>query len=204
MFGVDAVEPWIGPDYGRSEPKVLVVGDSRYSRTYHDRRIVQDQVEGRRDPVFTKFTQAVIGKQTSAPGYETDARAFWNGALFYNYNTTFFPEQAGTRLDGAARSDPQNARVLQEMLRAFRPTHAVVWGFANWNSIVQGSGWAQAGHVPGLTTQEPCRAMSVDGHTTLFAGVQHPSSPEFRFERWSPVLSAFLAVRPESMAGGSP
>ena len=202
MFGVEAVEPWIGPNYGRSEPKVLVVGDSRYSKTYHDRRIVQDQVEGRRDPVFTKFTQAAIGKQTSAPGYEADARAFWDGALFYNYNTTAFPEKAGTPLDSAARADPQNARVLQEMIRAFRPTHAIVWGFANWDSIVQGSSWATLGHIP-LEPPELYRAMLVEGHTVLFAGVLHPSSREFRFERWAPVLSAFLSIRPESVVGGA-
>ena len=196
MFGVEAVEPWIGPSYGQTEPKIMVVGDTRYSKTYRDRRIVQDQVEGRRDPVFTKFTQAVIGKPTSAPGYDADARAFWGGVLFYNYNTTFFPEKAGTRLDWATRTDPQNARVLQEMVRAFRPTHAIVWGFANWDSIVQGASWAKFGTIPGLETQEPYGAMSVDGHTTLFAGVLHPSSPEFRFERWAPVLSAFLSLRP--------
>ena len=112
MFGVEAVEPWIGPSYGQTEPKIMVVGDTRYSKTYRDRRIVQDQVEGRRDPVFTKFTQAVIGKPTSAPGYDADARAFWRGVLFYNYNTIFFPEKAGTRLDWAAANRPTECQGL--------------------------------------------------------------------------------------------
>src|SRR5919205_813865 len=100
-----------------------------------------------------------------------------------------FPKKRAHASTGRPRTDPQNARVLQEMLRAFRPTHAIVWGFANWDSIVQSTTWAKVGHIPGLETSEPCRTMSVNGHTTLFTCILHPSSPEFTFERWAPVLS---------------
>ena len=196
MFGIETVEPWIGPAYGKADPKLLIVGDSRYDESYTDRMIIQDQVSGHRDPTFTRFVQAVLGKHHSEPGYDAEARAFWDRTAFYNYVTNFFAGTVAAPLDRSIRMDPQNGRVLREMLRAYKPTHAIVWGYANWESlVVEGLPWTKEGDIPGLDRPEPCRTAVVDGHATLFTRVLHPSSADFAYEDWAPMLSAFLALR---------
>ena len=49
------------------------------------------------------------------------------------------------------------------------------------------------GYIP--DTEEPYCTTTVDGHTTFFIRVLHPSSG-FSSKRWAPVLSRFLKLKP--------
>jgi hypothetical protein len=189
MFDDRNCEPWIGAYYGNNETRVLVIGESRYSDDHTDRDIIQWLLDGHRHRTFTGFVQAATGARHWEPHY--DAHRFWNGALFHNYNQTAFPGGAREPLLWQERMHPTNARLLREVLREWKPTHAIVWGFANWNSLViEGEKWSEELLIPG-TTEPYC---TTSGFDTLFTRIYHPSVG-FNHARWSSMLKAFLAMR---------
>jgi hypothetical protein len=88
----------------------------------------------------------------------------------------------------------QNRGMLRKMLEKYRPTHCIVWGFANWHRVeVEGAKWGPDQPIRGLADGWPYRSVTVGGHTTLFSHVKHPSAG-FSFARWSAVVSAFLTL----------
>jgi hypothetical protein len=192
MFGNAYFEPWIGDQYRNGEPRLLVIGESRYHEEFTDKQIIQERVEGNRHRTFTNFVQAALGTRYWEPDY--DESGFWSRVLFYNYNTTFFPGGARLPLPWNERMSGQNARLLLEVLREWKPSHAVTWGMANWDSLsVEGTEWTGMEPIPGATAEPYC-SVTVDGFTTLFARTAHPSWQWFSYERWSPMLKAFLSV----------
>jgi hypothetical protein len=177
MFGMVNVEPWIGPDYDKSDLKLLVLGESRYDEDYTDQTIIQTKIDGQRKQTFTDFVQAALGKHHSDP--EFDAAAFWNKTIFYNY-LFFFP--GGPRIPVAEkmRANKENWRTLERMLETFKPTHCIVWGVGNWRSI-----------EPNLRKRSPLYFTEVKGHKTLFVYVKHPSTG-FSFDKWTLCLRTFF------------
>jgi hypothetical protein len=81
--------------------------------------------------------------------------------------------------------------LLRKTLQDFKSTHAIVWGITNWHSIDAGEKWTD-GYIP--DTEEPYCTTTVDGHTTFFTRVLHPSSG-FSSKRWAPVLSRFFKLK---------
>jgi hypothetical protein len=184
-------DPWVGPEYGRTTPKIMVLGESRYDEEFTDRRIIEWRIEqrfsGGQRRTFTNFEHAILGQGRS----EEEAGSFWRRAIFYNYNQSFYPGEPRIRLEYAKRLHPQNPITLRSMLTTFKPTHVIVWGVGNWDSIDAGNEWKD-GIIP--NSSEPYGACTVEGHTALFTRVRHPSTA-FRSIYWHPVLTQFLALR---------
>jgi hypothetical protein len=180
---------WVGPEFGSEVPRLLVLGESRYDEDFTDREIIEWRVArrfpGRKRRTFTNFERAVLGQEH----LEADAQSFWNRTAFYNYNRSFFP--GGPRVDPSyrVRANPQNVDTLRRVLRDLKPTHVIVWGLGNWNSIHAGSPWTPDDRVPG--THEPYCSTTIDGHRIIFTRVRHPSAG-FSSQYWNPVLSKFL------------
>jgi hypothetical protein len=80
---------------------------------------------------------------------------------------------------------------LRKILEELKPTHAIVWGITNWNSIDAGSPWTDD-YIP--ETNEPYSTTTVNGHTTFFTRVPHPAAA-FSPKQWTPVLSRFLELK---------
>jgi hypothetical protein len=178
---------WVGPEFR----KLLVLGESRYDKDFTDRQIIEwriaGKLPGRQRRTFTNFERAALGQEYS----ETDVQSFWNRTAFYNYNQNFFP--GGPRIVPSyrIRDTPQNMRCLRTVLHELRPTHVIVWGFTNWDSIDAGSSWTPVVRIVG--TEEPYCSTVIEGHRILFTRVRHPSAG-FSSRYWSPVLSKFLAA----------
>lgn len=193
MFGITYFEPWIGDQYGNDELRLLVIGESRYDEEFTDKQIIQWLVDGNRHKTFTNFVQAALGTRHWEPDY--DGSGFWKRVLFYNYNTTFFPGGARLPLPWNERMSGQNARLLRDVLREWKPSHAVAWGLANWESLtVEGAQWTGTEPIPGAAAEPYC-SITVDGFATLFARTAHPSWQGFSYERWAPMLKAFFAIQ---------
>jgi hypothetical protein len=194
MFGNKHFEPWVGSHYSHSEPRfseprLLVIGESRFSDDHTDRDIIKWHVDGNRHATFTKFVQAATGLRHWEPGY--DAPGFWHQAIFFNFNAEWFAGGPREYLPWVERMNQQNARLLREALHQWQPTHAVVWGVANWHSVaIEGEEWSEELKIPG--TAEPYCPTS--GFTTLFTRVNHPSCG-FNHGRWAPMLKTFFAMR---------
>lgn len=187
MFGIPTFDPWIGPEYKKVPLKLLVLGESRYDEEFTDRRVIQTQISrgfpGGQRRTFTNFERAVLGQEHS----EAERQGFWRRVIFYNYNLSIFPGKPRVRVEYKRRENPRNSMILQRMLTEFKPTHAIVWGKTNWDSIDTGPNW-EDGAIPGSGVA------TVDSHAILFMFVRHPSSG-FSSEYWHPVLMQFLAVR---------
>lgn len=193
MFGHAFFEPWQGDRYGESEPKLLVLGESRYDEEFTDREIIEERVKGHRERTYTNFVQAISGRRYSEPDY--DEPSFWQRVVFYNYNTTFFPGKARVPLSWQGRLDPENPRMLRAVLLKWKPTHVVVWGMCNWESLrVESEEFSAPRPIPGAMT-EPYRTIAVDGCASLFARTHHPSWQGFSYTRWAAMLRAFLTMQ---------
>ncbi len=185
------LDTWTGPDYHKAATKLLVLGESRYDKNYSDRRVIRSVLTGEFDggqrATFTKFEHAVLGSNHS----ETERQAFWNATLFHNYNVNFFPGQSRVPLSYSKREDPYNVISLNKVLRKYRPSHVVVWGKWNWDSVDVRSPWTD--HRITNARWHYSRTI-IDAHPILFTYVPHPSSA-FSPNRWHPVLTRFLALR---------
>lgn len=180
---------WVGPDFESAVPRLLVLGESRYDEDFTDHKIIEWRIagkfEGGQRRTYTNFERSVLGQEHS----ETEMQSFWNRTAFYNYNRNFFPGGPRVRLSYRIRCDPQNASTLRTVLCELKPTHVIVWGIKNWDSIDTGPQWTD-GVIAG--SPEPCGYATIDGHTSLFTRVRHPSAG-FSSRYWAPVLSQFLA-----------
>lgn len=193
MFGMINFKPWVGSQYGRRFPKIMVIGESRYDKEYTDHQIVDEGVGGR---AHTKFLQAILGRHHTDPLY--DPNAFWEAAIFYNYNTNFFPGRPRIHLDKKVRNAKPNKIVLRKMLAKYRPSHCVVWGVGNWSSIeVDGHEWGPERQVPHLAYSHTYCTIDIEGQRILFSYVKHPSCG-FPRDRWTMILSAFLEMNTEA------
>jgi hypothetical protein len=70
MFGQAYFEPWHGPQYGKSKPRLLVIGESQYDEAFTDKQIIQERVNGQRHRTYTNFVQAAIGTRHWEQGYD--------------------------------------------------------------------------------------------------------------------------------------
>ena len=189
MFRVRFFEPWIGKSY----PRLLVLGESRYDEEYTDKKIIESLIRGDRIRTYTNFVQAVVGKRHWEEEY--DQVAFWERTIFYNYLTNFFPGRPREAPPWDQRVDPQNQRILKSMLQTYKPTHCIVWGYDNWETIeVEAAEWGPEQPIPGLVDAHKYCSMDVEGNVTLFSYVVHPSTG-FSYDRWRAVLSAFLSMK---------
>jgi hypothetical protein len=196
VFGIETFRPWVGLHYCASNPKIMVLGESRYDEDYSDNQIIEDQTKGCRQRTHTNFLQAVIGTRYWEDGYSP--LAFWEKSIFYNYHTEFYPERARVPMDGETRDGQQNRKILRCMLDSFKPTHCIVWGVGNWKSIaIDGINWGPDLSLPGVDVSHPYRSIALDGCATLFSHVRHPSAG-FAHARWKSVLAAFLALKVDS------
>jgi hypothetical protein len=190
MFGVKKFEPWVGSDYGTSKAKLLVIGESRYDEDITDKQIIEEQIGG---STHTNFIQSALLKRHWEEGY--DPFLFLNKVVFYNYNTTFFPGEARKKPTWDERTDPQNEKMLRNVLKKFKPTYCIVWGKENYDSIgVEGSSFSKEYKIPRLPFFHPYCSIVIDKHKTLFSYVNHPSSG-YSFDKWSSVIAAFLVLK---------
>lgn len=189
---------WIGPDYESATPQILVLGESRYDEEFTDRRIIEYRVAGQfragQRRTFTNFERAVLGCKCS----DDQGRAFWLRSAFCNFNRGFFPGEPRVALDYRIRAHPRNATCLRSVLQELRPTHVIVWGKGNWDSIDAAEPWSRDETIP--ETREPFCSTTIDGHRVLFTRVRHPSAA-FSWQRWAPALSEFLKL---STTGSTP
>jgi len=188
MFGIKTFKPWVGKKYGKKNSfKVMVLGYSRYDEDYTDYDIINNSDGGR---THTNFIQAVLSKKYWEDNY--DPFQFWHETIFYNYNTTFFPGKARVTPEWADLVNKQNSKLLKKMLEKYKPTHCIVWGKANWESIeVEGVEWGLSKNIPNLPIGHPYCTVTIKDHTTKFTYVKHPSTA-FLYEHWRKVIKTFL------------
>jgi hypothetical protein len=192
MFAIPNFEPWVGPNYSNARRKILVVGESRDDEEYTDKTIIEDVCSGQGGKTFTNFMQAVTGVHHSDPKY--DPHKLWDSAIFYNYNTTFFPGRPRIPLDWHTRFDKRNQRALRSVIEKYKPTHGVVWGKWNWESVaVEGHEWAWHQFLNGPRHDCEYCSVTVGMRRTLFTFIQHPSTA-FSASQWQPLLKRFLSL----------
>jgi hypothetical protein len=186
---------WVGDQYKKNYPRLLIIGESRYDEKFTDWDIIEgvldSSLKGENRRTFTNFVQVAVGFRHYEPGY--DSTAFWKRVVYHNYNTTYFPGQARTPLIWHTRMHPQNARSLRKVLQEHQPSHAIVWGKANWDSVrVEGTEMKNMGPILGVENGS-YSAVNVDGWTTMFTHIHHPSAG-LSYKQWAPTLKAFLAM----------
>ena len=200
--------PWVGRLYFKQFRMVMIIGESRYDNEYDDFCIIEGVLKGVGGSTFTKFMQAILGIHHSEVRYPSAVCAFWDKVIFYNYNTTFFSGGARISPSWRVRCDKRHERALLYMLRTYRPSHVIVWGKGNWDSLaVERHRWKFEGYLHGGPRPD-CEFASivVDRNRSLFTFIQHPSTG-FSSERWYPILTRFLAFRSQVLGrervGGS-
>lgn len=207
------IEPWVGDDYwdgfAGGGPRLLILGESNYDpdNNVEDRELMQRQTcqyaQGKWNHLFwTGIMQTVVGRTRAEieqgvhiPHIAMNRESFWRSVALYNYIQELLP---GPRQAPPASAWQATRPAFEAVLEALEPQALLVHGKRLWD------------HLPGPT---PCsghqeyegphlNAGELDGHAWVYqlpnghrvlaAGVHHPSSPGFNWERWHPVVSALL------------
>lgn len=186
-------DPWVGPDYSRALPRVMILGESRFDANFSDSDIVRAFLagEGLSSGTFTKFTQAISGLHNTDCTY--DSRQVWNRLIFHNYLRAFFEGEARVGVPPSVRRHPANDENLHAVFKKHEPTHMIVWGKGNYFGLDDRlTKWSAESHLP-KSGHIYCHTM-IEGRKIFVTYVNHPSVG-FSSERWAPVLLEFLALR---------
>lgn len=174
-------------------PRVMVLGESRFDADFSDREIVEAFLAGNSlsSATFIKFTQAISGMRCGHTGY--DERKVWEALIFHNYMRAYFQGQSRVRVKAEDRTHPANDENLQFVLKKYKPTHMIVWGKDNYKGLDNRlTKWSAESELP-ETGNIYCHTV-IDGQKIFVTYVYHPSTG-FSLDRWSSVLSEFLALR---------
>ena len=216
QFELCQFEPWVGANYCdgfAGGPRLLILGESHYGSGPPERnftqRFTRQYAEGQWDDRFwTGIMQTVLGHTRAeieqgvdilpingGPVIAMNRESFWQSVALYNYIQELLP---GPRQAPPAPAWQAARPAFEAVLEALKPQALLVHGKRLWD------------HLPGPT---PCsghqeyegphlNAGELDkhawvyqlpnGHKVLAAGVHHPSSPGFNWERWHCVVSALL------------
>ena len=192
-------EPWVGNNYWKGFEgglRLLILGESHYGDGPPDRSLTQrltcEYAEGRWNHRFwTGIMQVVAGRNKTA----IDRMPFWQSVAFYNFIQEFV---AGPRMRPASEAWRSARPAFDAVLEALRPQALLILGVRLWNTLPQAA--PESPHSeregPPLGAGEVGGTSWVyrlpNGHEVLAAGIHHPSSIGFSWERWHPVVSALL------------
>lgn len=199
-------KPWVGPDYAKSDRKILVIGDSHYCGSC-DRcgvrgncsfeemaecnnftiSTISDYIKFRAGgekanwmtKTYCRFDKLYYGKEEVS---EEESVTLWNRIAFYNFLQTAASDDASNTNytnDDYAASSPMATEVINEL----RPDVVIVWGSRAWGAMT-GEGWHDgANSYTGYYTL-------ADGHVVHCIKIIHPS--RIGLDEWIPKLDEFL------------
>lgn len=175
-------EPWIGPEWERSDLRVFLLGDSHYDEDEpFDGSITHAVVTDHGMQGRLRFMNGCRALATGLDAGWTDPVAFWNRVGFSNLL------QVQLDRPGAVGDPVQfdaGARLLPQVIELANPTHIILFGNRVWDAL-EGVG----------ALEEPREQNGY--HRGVVAGVpaffsRHPSAPGFWWKEWSRRFGAFL------------
>jgi hypothetical protein len=184
-------QPWIGENYEKRRPRLLVIGMSHYD--WDDRKcpeyfatndVIQSRASGEcRGAFFTNIVAICIGRLPN----DEEREQFWQSVAFYNYIQEFVGDSPQRKHDPILweRGEPAFFAVL----RRLRPELVLVIGQMNWNNI--STLYVPAGemlkHAPERRYAEVCRYPIGEGRTALAFHVKHTAAG-FNFKKFVPLF----------------
>ena len=179
-------QPWVGSSYWKSDPRVLLLGDSHYGKSPED--------------AGTDFTSAVLRRVIAndpeiAPGVKrTFAKAagvvsncllndgkrneFWASVSFYNYLQTLAGPGPGVSVRYERFKESEAA--FKEVLRILHPHLVIVLGHRLWGHMTDLEGLAKRDRdLPDAALEERYREVwrypTIEPETSLIFHIKHPS-----------------------------
>ena len=135
--------------------------------------------------------QVVAGRHKT----EIDRVDFWQSVAFYNFIQEFV---AGPRMHPVPEAWRSARPAFEAVLEALRPQALLILGARLWNNLPNSEleslhseregPQLRAGELSGKSWLY----LLPDSSKVLAAGIHHPSSVGFSWERWHPVVSALL------------
>lgn len=194
-------EPWKGPEYERSRPRLLILGESHYGEISSDpdatRLLTADYIKSKWSHRFwTSTMQAVVG----APHHEIDRAKFWNSVAFYNYVQGSAGLTSGRAPPQAlwSTSEPAFFRVLERL----QPDCVLVLSRRLWNHMS-----SQGNPGPKLDVNGRTRETWIYSHTggtAIATWIPHPSYG-FSWQHWHPFVAALMgsasSLKPKPFRG---
>lgn len=127
-------KPWVGSQFSRENPKLLILGESHYADRKPSPRftieLTREYANGEWNHRFwTQIMQAVSGKAH----WEVDRKEFWERYAFYNYIQSVVADSAGV---GPTQEMIQEARIpFFQVLDNLRPDHILVLSKRLWDAL---------------------------------------------------------------------
>jgi hypothetical protein len=195
-------QPWIGTNYRKRSPRLLVLGMSHYD--WEEREcaeysvtncVIQGRISGEvRQRFYTNIVATCIGRLPN----DEDREQFWQSVAFYNYIQEFVGNSPRRIHDPVLweRAEPAFFAVL----RRLRPELVLVIGQMNWDniSILYVPAGEKLEHAPQRRYAEVCRYPTGENRTALAFHVKHTATG-YNFERFAPLFrSADKLVRRNS------
>jgi hypothetical protein len=184
-------QPWVGPRYSSSYPRLLVVGQSHYDWERREtplpdvtREVVRDAIAHGHGPFFTNIVATCTGELPD----ESSRKRFWESVAFYNYIQEFVGD--GPRKLHAPELWQKSHPAFGAVLACLEPQLVLVLGNANWGYL-----------APSETKGEPLSSGPGEYRETWYypAGassalafhVKHPSAG-YNFRLFAPLVAEAL------------
>lgn len=133
--------PWIGKEYDRQSPRMLVLGESHYGVELTESQFTTEMIrrqfgEGQDDGCeldrysFPKTVERIFaGKQELT---ESDTKAFWSKVVFYNFVQAHLADRS---VRPTSKQFRNSVTPFCEIVTTLKPDVIVVFGIGTWNHL---------------------------------------------------------------------
>lgn len=188
------LKPWIGKNYSKSDIKILILGESCYSKEQIQSNFVEELIkeiesEDWTHPFFTKIHK--LFSQTEMLG-SVDKSKFWNQVVFYEYIQDFIN---ASRIRPTKEQWEMSEEGFVEVLELTKPDLIFCMGkdlyskLPGLNGEVYGNYKVQYKYK---SIEAESWKYSLEDKDIFMIGINHPSSGGFAYVPWMKIINKFI------------
>jgi hypothetical protein len=170
--------PWIGKNYQKAYPKILVLGMSTYNKDDQKKTCVRIMAKKASEGNWNRYWNRITVLLKDAIE-KTETKDFWEQISFYNYIQEI--------MDGPKQNTPNEyweyaKEPFKEVLKKLTPDIVIVTGYTTFDNLPDECIIGKSISLNGkkLKTCE----YYVNDKAINICGMWHPATPGFKFDDW--------------------
>lgn len=187
--------PWVGKDYEKSNPKVLILGLSVYGGRSRKNRI-QDMIESVKENEWThSFFTKVLNTfndedhwlEINNDEYYLDRNTFWNSMAFYEYLLHVF-KKAKDAIDKKYYEEAKEPFI--EVVQVLKPDIILCMGYSTYDNLPEMGKYFKTYNLENEELE--VWEYSFASKRTFALRIKHPSNGRgFNSDNWSNIYNEF-------------
>lgn len=189
--------PWVGNNYEKTNPKLLILGESLYNDS-KDRKLVNQYIQDLIDDkwnysFFTKlqniFSNPEHWEEVSKTIYQLDVEKFWNDVCFHEF-IQYPMEQSKQKVPKHYWEEAHDP--FMEVLQQLQPDIVIALGFETYNNLPQEG--EEGKTIKCKNNSMETWKYNIGDKKITVCKIQHPSSVGFKQQVWIELFGKFLGT----------